>query len=53
MIYTDVELSILSQLAYQDMREGETLWSALLNNQGYLEKSLGSDYKSHISGLIS
>lgn len=53
MIYTDVEMAILSQLAYQDMNEGETLWSALLSNQGYLEKSLGSDYKSHISGLIS
>ena len=53
MVYTDVEMAILSQLAYQDMREGETLWSALLNNRGYLEESLGSDYKSHISGLIS
>lgn len=53
MIYTDIEMAILSQLAYQDVKEGETLWSALLNNQGYLEKSLGSDYKSHISGLIS
>ena len=53
MVYTDVEMSILSQLAYQDMKEGETLWSALLNNRSYLESSLGSEYKSHISGLIS
>lgn len=53
MVYTDIEMAILSQLAYQDMKEGETLWSALLSNKGYLEKELGSDYKSHISGLIS
>ncbi len=53
MVYNDIEMVILSQLAYQDMREGETLWSALLNNQGYLEDSLGADYKTHISGLIS
>lgn len=52
MNYTDVELAILSQLAYKDVKEGETLWSALSNNRGYLEKSLGADYKSHISGLI-
>lgn len=52
MVYTDVELAILSQLAYKDVQQGETLWSALVGNCGYLEETLGPDYKSHISNLI-
>jgi len=56
MAFTDIEMAILSQAAYNVSRrfEGESLHSVLTNEnmRSYLNNELGDGYSKHISALI-
>jgi len=57
MGFSDVEMSILSQLAYRDIdykpAAEEPLASLLSNNKDWLQEQLGSSYEGHIDNLIN
>ena len=53
MAFTDVEMAILSQLAYKDIKKGASLYSVLQKKESYLNSKLGSEYKESISSLMT
>lgn len=53
MAFTDVEMAILSQLAYKNVKEGATLHSVLEKQSEYLKTKLGSEYNASLSSLMS
>ena len=53
MAFTDVEMSILAQLAYKDIPKDQPLSVVLSDYSGYLEGKLGGEYKQYINNLIA
>lgn len=52
MAFTDVEMSILAQLAYLDIPSDQSLYRVLDDNKTWLANELGPSYQTQIDNLI-
>lgn len=53
MAFTDVEMSILAQLAYQDIPVDMSLYDVLEQNKNWLKSELGGSFDTHLENLIA